>query len=210
MKPVSKRDAIRTIAVVTLCTIISACGGNVVKTVLPGITQSFKHLTAAASSGSRIYKPESGVKAMALFQAGTPAESALQQSFQGRCNFTVDTTTIPTGALIPLVLDRGDDQNCNTWFTAGPNPSLGSLVVEDGTVGTLVVIADANGATNLVCKDLVNTGAVTDGELLSVWFRPSDNAVLLFHGTTQLETTCTVPVPNGAPVLRMSAQFLKD
>ena len=179
-------------------------------TVLPGITQSFKHLTAAASSGFRVYKPEAGVKAMALFQTGSPTPSALQQSFQGRCNFTVDTSTIPTGALMPLVLDRGDDQNCNTWFTAGPNSSLGSLVVEDGTVGTLVVIADANGAANLVCKDLVNTGAVADGELVSVWFRPSDNAVLLFHGTTQLPTTCTLPVPAGDAVLRISAQFLKD
>jgi hypothetical protein len=217
MKPISGRDGIRTIVVVTLCTIISACGGNVVKAILPGISNSFKHLTAAASSGFRVYRPEAGVKAMALFQTGGATASALQQSFQGKCTFTVDTTTIPSGALIPLVLDRrGDAQNCNEWFTAGPdNPDFGSLVVENGTVGTLVVIGDASGAPNLVCKDLVNTGAVADGELISVWFRPSDNAVLLFHGTpsgqaTQLPTTCTLPIPAGASMQDISAQFLKD
>jgi hypothetical protein len=133
----------------------------------------------------------------------------LQQSFQGKCTFTVDTTTVPAGSIMPLVLDRGDDQNCNTWFS-NSNPSLGSLVIEDGTLGTLAVIADSTTAQNLICKDLASTDALTDGQLVSVWFRPSDNKILLFQGTTQLSPTCTVPVPAGDSVTRISAQFLKS
>jgi hypothetical protein len=121
----------------------------------------------------------------------------------------VDTRTVAAGSLIPLVLDRGDDQNCNFTF-AQPNPTLGSLVIEDGTVGTLVVVADSTTDQNIVCKDLTGTGPTTDGQFLSVWFRPSDNAVLLFSGTTQIPATCALQVPAGDAVTRISAQFLKS
>ena len=174
---------------------------------LPQIGQAFKHLTS--SGGSHIYKASGNRNAMAFFQATTPAPSALQQSFEGKCTFTVDTRTVAAGSLIPLVLDRGDDQNCNFTF-AQPNPTLGSLVIEDGTAGTLVVVADSTTAQNIVCKDLTNTGPTTDGQFLSVWFRPSDNAVLLFSGTTQIPATCTLTVPPGDAVTRISAQFLKS
>lgn len=193
----------------TIAAFAFGCGGGSLPGVINNVTAQFKHLTTRAASGSHIYKPSGNVNAMALVGfAATP--SALQQSFQGKCTFTVDTTTIPAGAIMPLVLDRGDDQNCNTFFAAGPNASLGSLVIEDGTVGTLVVIADSGTAQNLICKDLASTGPLTDGQLISVWFRPSDNKVLLFQGTAQLSPTCTVPVPAGDGVTRISAQFLKS
>jgi hypothetical protein len=173
------------------------------------VGQSFKHLATSARSGSHIYSSTGNHNAMALvgFAAVTP--SALQQSFQGKCTFTVDTRTVATGSIMPLVLDRGDDQNCNFTFSQ-PNPILGSLVIEDGTVGTLVVVADSTTAQNLVCKDLTNTGPTTDSQFLSVWFRPSDNAVLLFSDTTQIPATCVLPVPSGDAVTRISAQFLKS
>jgi hypothetical protein len=185
------------------------CGGGNLPGVVNSVTAQFKHLASSARSGSHIYRPSGNINAMALAGfAATP--SALQQSFQGKCTFTVDTATVPAGAIMPLVLDRGDDQNCNTWFTAGPATSLGSLVIEDGTLGTLVVIADSGTAQNLICKDLASTGTLTDGQLVSVWFRPSDNKVVLFQGATQLSPTCTVPVPAGDSVTRISAQFLKS
>jgi hypothetical protein len=186
------------------------CGGGSLPGVINNVTVQFKHLTSSAAG--HIYKPSGNVNAMALtgFTGFAATPSALQQSFQGKCTFTVDITTIPAGSIMPLVLDRGDDQHCNTWFTNGPNASLGSLVIEDGTVGTLVVIADSGTAQDLICKDLASTAALTDGQLISVWFRPSDNKVLLFQGTTQLSPTCTVPVPAGDAVSRISAQFLKS
>ncbi|MGH9634959.1 MAG: hypothetical protein ACRD72_09010 [Candidatus Angelobacter sp.] len=199
-----------------ILTVIAAfafgCGGGSLPGVVNSVTAQFKHLTSSAASGVHIYKPGAGINAMALtgFTGFAATPSALQQSFQGKCTFTVNTTTVPSGSIMPLVLDRGDDQNCNTWFTNGPNASLGSLVIEDGTVGTLVVIADSGTAQNLICKDLASLGALTDGQLISVWFRPSDNKVLLFQGTTQLAPTCTVPVPAGDSVTRISAQFLKS
>lgn len=197
-----------------ILTVIAAfafgCGGGSLPGVINNVTAQFKHLTTRAASGSHIYKPSGNLNAMALTGFAATQPSVLQQSFQGKCTFTVDTTTIPAGAIMPLVLDRGDDQHCNTWFTGGPNASLGSLVIEDGTVGTLVVIADSGTAQNLICKDLASTGALTDGQQISVWFRPSDNTVLLFQGTSQLSPTCTVPVPAGDSVTRISAQFLKS
>jgi hypothetical protein len=184
------------------------CGGGSLPGVVNGVTAQFKHLTSRAASGSHIYKPNAGINAMAL--TGFPATpSSLQQSFQGKCTF-VDITGIQAGSIIPLVLDRGDDQHCNTSFANGPNPSLGSLVIEDGTISTLVVIADSGTAQNLICKDLTSTSPLTDGQLVSVWFRPSDNKVVLFQGATQLSPTCTVPVPAGDSVTRISAQFLKS
>lgn len=192
-----------------IASVAFGCAGGSVPGTITNIGAQFKHLTSSAASGGHIYKTTGNVNAMALVGfAATP--SALQQSFQGKCTFTVNTATVPAGAIMPLVLDRGDDQNCNTWFVAGPNASLGSLVIEDGTVSTLVVIADSSTAQNLICKDLVNTGALTDGQLISVWFRSSDNKVVLFQGTTQLSPTCTVPVPAGDSVTRISAQFLKS
>jgi hypothetical protein len=182
------------------------CGSG--KNPVTVIGQSFKHLATSARSGSHIYNSTGNIRAMSLVGFAA-APSALQQSFQGKCAFAVDTRTIPTGNIMPLVLDRGDDQNCNTWAPQ-PDPTLGSLVIEDGTVGTLVVIADSSTAQNLVCKELTNTGPTTDGQFVSVWFRPSDNAVLLFSGTTQIPATCVLPVPQGDAVTRISAQFLKS
>jgi hypothetical protein len=183
------------------------CGSG--KNPVTVIGQSFKHLATSARSGSHIYSTTGNVKAMALFNGFAATPSTLQQSFQGKCTFSVDTRTIPTGNMMPLVVDRGDDQNCNQSAPQS-NPSLGALVIEDGTVGTLVVLADSTTAQNIVCKDLTNTGPTTDGQFVSVWFRPSDNAVLLFSGTTQLPATCIVPVPQGDAVTRISAQFLKS
>ncbi len=182
------------------------CGSG--KNPVTVIGQSFKHLATSARSGSHLYNPTGNVKAMSLVGFAA-APSGLQQSFQGKCTFTVDTRTIAAGSIMPLVIDRGDDQNCNFSFTQ-PNPTLGSLVIDDGTVGTLVVLADSSTAQNLVCKDLTSTGPTTDGQFVSVWFRPGDNAVLIFSGTTQLPTTCTLPVPPGDAVTRISAQFLKS
>ncbi len=188
--------------------IMVACGGNMTK-IIPPASSAFRHLTSRAASGSHPYRPQSGVAALSLF-ATAPAPSALQQSFQGKCSFTISLSTVPAGSILPLVIDRGDDNNCNTFFSA-PNPSLGTLVIEDGTVGTLVAVADSDdGATNLICKDLANQQPVTDGQFVSAWFRPSDNAVILFSNTTQLTATCSLPVKAGANVTRISAQFLKN
>jgi hypothetical protein len=196
-----------------LLTVLAAfafgCGGHVTNGggVITNVANEFKHLTASASGGFHLYRSTGSINAMQIGGGTTP--SALQQSFQGKCTFTVDTQTVPAGSIMPLVLDRGDDQNCNTWFSS-PNSSLGSLVIESGTLSTLVVVADSGTAANLTCKVLTGSDAIADAQLLSVWFRPSDNKILLFQGTTQLATTCTVPVPAGDRVTRISAQFLKS
>lgn len=189
-----------------VCAIIAACGGN--NSILG---PAFHHLTTSATSGAHAYRSSGNIHAMAMFQATGSTSSAVQQSFQAKCTFTVDISTVPTGNIMPLVLDRGDDQNCQTWF-GSPNQTLGTLVVEDGTIGTLVVIADSNSTSNLVCKDLTaHTGAgVTDNHFVSAWLRPSDNAVLLFDNTAQLPVTCAVPVPAGDHITRISAQFIKS
>jgi hypothetical protein len=141
------------------------------------------------------------------------APSTLQQSFQGKCVITTQQVGIPAGNIVPLVIDRGNDQDCNGSFpqaSAIATAVFGSLVIEDGTIGTLVVVADSTTANNLVCKDLVSTGAVTDGQFVTVWYRPSDHAVLMFSNTTAIAPTCTLNVPAGDLVTRISAQFIKS
>lgn len=211
MKP-KKQSTFERFIFPAILTVIAAfafgCGGGSLPGVINNVSAQFKHLTSSAASGGHIYKPSGNINAMALVGfAATP--SALQQSWQGKCAFTIDTKTVPAGSMIPLVLDRGDDQNCNASFT-NPQPNFGSLVIENGTLGTLVVIADSSTAQNLICKDLASTDTLTDGQLISVWFRPSDNKAVLFQGATQLSPTCTVPVPAGDSVTRISAQFLKS
>jgi|GEM_PF-6858287 hypothetical protein len=185
------------------------CGGKTAPSPISNLGQAFKHLASRAASGSHIYQPTGAINAMGFAAQATAAPSALQQSFQGKCTFVLDLSTIPAGNIIPLVIDRGNDQQCSTFFSA-PNPTVGSIVSEDGTVGTLLVVADSTTAQNLVCKDLTNTGPTTDGSFLSVWFQPSTNQVQIFSNTTQLPTTCTVPVSPGDAVTRISAQFLKS
>lgn len=206
MKPLSKSDVRRTIVAMTLFALVTGCGGPITQTINKVGGTIAEHLRSG-SAGSHIYKPEAGVKGMAFFFAAAP--SALQQSWQGKCAFSSPTTAVPAGNFMPLVLDRGNDQSCTGSFSQ-PNPTLGSLVVEDGTVGTLVVTADSDTKQNLVCKDLTNTGPTTDGSSVSVWFQPSTNAVVIFSNTAQLPTTCVLPVPAGDNVLRISAQFLKS
>lgn len=203
-----KQELITSLCCTIVAVSIIACGSKMAQIVTPPATNTFKHLTAAASSGSRLYKASSNLKAMALFQTA-PTPSALQQSFLGKCTFTISggTTGIPAGDIMALVLDRGDENNCQTFFS-GAQPQ-GSIVIDDGTLGTLVVTADSDTTQNLVCKDLTDTAPVSDSHLVSVWFQPSTNKVLVFQDTTATALTCTLPVPAGNNVLRISAQFLK-
>lgn len=188
------------------------CSGKMTPSTISPIANAantFRHLAARAVSGSHIYKSAGSINAMGFASEAITVPSALQQSFEGRCTFALDTRTLPANSLLPLVLDRGDDQNCSVFFST-PNPAAGSLIIEDGTLGTLVVQADTSTEQNLVCKDLTNTGLTTDGSFVSVWLNATTGQVTLFSGTTQIPTTCSISIPQGDAVTRISAQFLKD
>lgn len=211
-----RQNLITSVACTTVMAIMIACGGaSKIGITGPGTgtpgnpaAAAVKRIVSSAMAGMHIYKSESGVNTMALFTgfAATPAQ--LQQSFLGKCNITL--TSIPSGFMVPLVTDRGDENNCNNSFS-NAQPNRGSIVITDGTIGTLIVTADTGDNTSTeVCTDLTNTAPVSDKQFVSAWFRPSDNAVLLFQGTTQLPVTCNVPVGPGQSVVHISAQFNKS
>lgn len=214
----SNKDVVRIMIVMAFAAVLNACGGNVVKNILPGLSAPFRHLTASGLPGTHVYKAEAGTKAMALFQTA-PAPSGLQQSFLGRCTVTADHNQSTSTSLVPMVVDLGDDHNCNGFFSS-PNPDFGTSVSDAGAVSTLLVNAISQSVDpstgslhttkNLKCKDLTNSSPVADNDIVSVYLRPSDNVILIFSGTTQLAPTCHVTVPPGEVIVEISASFLKS
>lgn len=159
-------------------------------------------ITHAVSHAREYMKPQpgfgigthraSGVNASALFAVSAPTDSATPQSYNGYCK------TIPAGRVFEFYGLGYFDDDCAGTTVWTDLPANGQLVVDDGTVETLVVTSQTPetnpaGATftiyvgstpnavgtvstvsctipagAVVCKDKVNSVVVKDGQWVSI------------------------------------------
>jgi len=62
----------------------------------------------------------------------------------------------------------------------------------------------------VTCRDTTSLTAVLNGASLLPYLRLSDNAVVIGSGTTQLASTCTVPITAGEDILGITVVYAKN
>lgn len=154
--------------------------------------------TRNSNSGPRSHTlPTSGphvlaASVFAYYFAATPSD--IPESFESVCDFPSGfVASVPNGNLVPFLNTNGssDPNNCSTFFSAAqPGGGSAQPLFHAGTIQTLVVTGVSTNGIQIRCSDLTTTSAASDKDFVVPYYRPSDNSVLLFNGTTQLSFSC--------------------
>jgi hypothetical protein len=229
VKPLTfKQHLITSIACSAVVGLIVACGGGSVPVGIggggtggggtgtgPTFSAFFKSKIQFGQHGHIFQPVKSPVLVAAMFQAGTPTPSDIPESFESSCNINPGLLPVtPPGSIIPLSAVDATGF-CNSSVGAAVPPGGNGLlkdanpVFHAGTVQKLVVTGRSTTGAQIRCFDLTATASAADGDFLVPYYRPSDNALLLFNGTTQLGFACVLNVPAGDTVAHLTARWTK-
>jgi hypothetical protein len=193
------------VCTVLFAVVIVACGG--------GGEHGINILPSPSGSAIRL-SLFGGNKTSAHVGTGSPLMTAgffqtqsanLAQSFNAICDL-YNPGVVPAGAFVAV---PGSGNACNTWTTI-PTSGDGKIIHDPGALSTLVVDVGIGSTDTVSCVNKTSSAAVSDQQKVRAFFKPDVGQVVIVANNAVTALSCSAPIPPGAAIRSIEAQWVKQ